>query len=56
MDEELAKMWGQIALAGVPPRAAMAAMRHSKIDLTMNIYTDPALLDVAGAVNSLPNF
>lgn len=45
-----------LALAGVPPRTAMAAMRHSKIDLTMNIYTDPALLDVAGAVNSLPSF
>ena len=23
-------------------------MRHSKIDLTMNVYTDPALLDVRG--------
>lgn len=45
-----------LALAGVPPRTAMAAMRHSKIDLTMNIYTDPALLDVAGAVKALPNF
>ena len=45
-----------LALAGVAPRTAMAAMRHSKIDLTMNIYTDPALLDVAGAVNSLPAF
>jgi integrase len=45
-----------LAIAGVPPRTAMAAMRHSKIDLTMNIYTDPALLDVAGAVNSLPSF
>jgi hypothetical protein len=29
-------------------------MRHSKIDLTMNIYTDPKLLDVVGAVDSLP--
>ena len=24
-------------------------MRHSTIDLTMNTYTDPKLLDVAGA-------
>jgi len=31
-------------------------MRHSRIELTMNYYTDPALLDVAGAVNSLPDF
>ena len=29
-------------------------MRHSTIDLTMNVYTDPKLLDVAGAVESLP--
>ena len=36
--------------------AAMAAMRHSRIELTMNLYTDPALLDIAGAVNSLPQF
>lgn len=25
----------------------MAAMRHSRIELTMNLYTDPVLLDVA---------
>jgi len=30
-------------------------MRHSSIDLTMNVYTDPALLDVAGAIEMLPN-
>jgi hypothetical protein len=29
-------------------------MRHSKIDLTMNFNTGPKLLDVAGALNSLP--
>ena len=29
-------------------------MRHSKLELTMNVYTDPALLDVAGAVEALP--
>ena len=29
-------------------------MRHSKIDLTMNTYTDPKLLDVAGAMEALP--
>jgi len=42
--------------AGVAPRVAQAAMRHSSIDLTMNIYTDPTLLDVAGAINALPKF
>jgi hypothetical protein len=34
--------------------ADLAAMRHSSIDLTMNVYTDPTLLDVAGAVEALP--
>ena len=28
-------------------------MRHSTIDLTMNVYTDPKLLDVHGALDSL---
>jgi hypothetical protein len=29
-------------------------MRHSKIDLTMSVYTDPRLLDVRGALDVLP--
>ncbi len=33
---------------------AQAAMRHSKIDLTMNVYTDTRLMDVAGALDALP--
>jgi len=45
-----------LSASGVHPRTAMAAMRHSRIELTMNYYTDPVLLDVAGAMNSLPNF
>ena len=44
-----------LSKGGVTPRTAQAAMRHSKVDLTMNVYTDPKLLDVAGAVQSLPN-
>jgi len=44
-----------LSRAGVPPRTAQAAMRHSSIDLTMNVYTDPTLLDVAGAVEALPS-
>jgi len=43
-----------LSAAGVKPRTAQEAMRHSDIKLTMNVYTDPALLDVAGAVESLP--
>ena len=34
----------------------MAAMRHSRIELTMDYCTDPVLLDVAGAVEALPDF
>ena len=44
-----------LSMAGVTPRVAQAAMRHSSIDLTMNVYTDPRLLDVQGAVESLPS-
>src|SRR5207248_3080499 len=36
------------------PRTAQAAMRHSDIKLTMNVYTDPRLLDVLGALDVLP--
>ena len=42
-----------LCAAGVPLRTAQAAMRHSKPELTANIYTDPKLLDVAGAINAL---
>ncbi len=43
-----------LSTCGVTPRTAQQAMRHSTIDLTMNVYTDPRLLDVAGAMDSLP--
>ena len=43
-----------LSKGGVAPRTAQAAMRHSTIDLTMNTYTDPKLLDVAGAMERLP--
>ena len=43
-----------LSKGGVAPRTAQAAMRHSKIDLTMNVYTDPKLLDVYGALDALP--
>jgi integrase len=44
-----------LSRAGVEPRTAMACMRHSKLELTMTTYTDPRLLDVAGAVERLPD-
>ena len=45
-----------LSKAGVSPRVAQAVMRHSSLELTMNVYTDPRLLDVQGAVESLPEF
>ncbi len=44
-----------LSKGGVAPRTAQAAMRHSSIDLTMNTYTDPKLLDVYGALDTLPS-
>jgi len=43
-----------LSKGGVAPRTAQAAMRHSSLDLTMNVYTDPKLLDVHGALDVLP--
>ncbi len=43
-----------LSKGGVSPRTAQAAMRHSTIDLTMNTYTDPRVLDVHGALDVLP--
>ncbi len=44
-----------LCAAGVPLRTAQAAMRHSKPALAANVYTDPKLLDVAGAMDTLPD-
>ncbi len=43
-----------LSKGGVSPRTAQAAMRHSYVDLTMNVYTDPKLLDVHGAIDAIP--
>lgn len=43
-----------LSRGGVTPRVAQAALRHSTIDLTMQVYTDPRLLDVAAALDALP--
>jgi integrase len=42
--------------AGVAPRTAQEIMRHSDIRLTMSTYTDARLLNVTGALDSLPTF
>ncbi len=39
---------------GVAPRVAQAAMRHASLSMTMSVYTDPKLLDVAAALMALP--
>ena len=43
-----------LSRGGVPLRTAQAAMRHSDPRLTANVYTDPRLLDVSGALEVLP--
>ncbi len=49
------KFGSHLSRGGVAPRTAQAALRHSSIDLTMNVYTDPRLLDVHGALDALPS-
>jgi integrase len=44
-----------LARSGVPMRTAQQLMRHSDIRLTANVYVDPGLLDLQGAVESLPS-
>ncbi len=43
-----------LAKVGVAPRVAMSLMRHTDMRLTMNVYTDPRIFDMAGAVEMLP--
>jgi integrase len=43
-----------LSKAGVAPRVAMEAMRHSDIRLTMGTYTDAAQLPVLEAIEKLP--
>jgi integrase len=45
-----------LAKAGVSPKLAQELMRHSDINLTMNIYTHVDMPDLAAAVERLPNF
>ncbi len=44
-----------LSKGGVPLRTAQAAMCHSAPSLTANVYTDPKLLNVRGALDSLPS-
>jgi integrase len=47
-------MASHLNAAGVAPRTVQEAMRHSTLELSMNTYTDPQLLDLGGAVERLP--
>lgn len=38
---------------GVSPRVAMELMRHTDLRLTMKLYTDPRIFDLAGAVSKI---
>jgi integrase len=42
-----------LSQAGVSPRMAMELMRHTDMRLTMTVYTDPRIFDLAGAVEKL---
>ena len=44
-----------LSKGGVPLRTTQEAMRHNDPRLTANVYTDPRLLDVAGAMAALPD-
>ena len=44
-----------LSKAGILPKTVQLAMRHGSIDLTMETYTDPALLDLHTAVCTLPS-
>jgi hypothetical protein len=43
----------RLALTGVDLRIAQRLARHSKPELTANIYTDPKLLDMRDAMSKL---
>ena len=42
-----------LSKGGVSPREAMSLMRHTDMRLTMKVYTDPRIFDLAGAVEKL---
>ena len=44
-----------LSLGGVHPRTAQALARHSSIELTMGAYTDLTAIDLAGALDGLPD-
>jgi len=52
--KSLRKMFGtHLAMKGMDLRTTQRLMRHSDPRLTANLYTDPMLLDMKGAVGLL---
>jgi len=52
--KSLRKMFGtHLAMKGVDLRVTQRLMRHCDPRLTANLYTDPMLLDMRGAVGTL---
>lgn len=43
-----------LSKSGVSPREAMELMRHTDMRLTMKVYTDPRIFNLAAAVEKLP--
>ena len=43
-----------LSKGGVSPREAMSLMRHTDLRLTMRVYTDPRIFDLARAIEKLP--
>jgi integrase len=43
-----------LSQSGASPREAMELMRHTDLRLTMKVYTDPRVFNLAGAVERLP--
>ena len=43
-----------LVVGGVHPKSAQLLARHSRIELTMQVYTDPRLLDLHGDIARLP--
>ncbi len=44
-----------LSKVGVAPREAMSLMRHTDMRLTMKVYTDPRIFNLAAAVEKLPS-
>ncbi|NOT01459.1 MAG: tyrosine-type recombinase/integrase [Phycisphaerales bacterium] len=43
-----------LSMSGVDPRTAQQLARHTDIELTMRVYTDPRLIDTSTAIERLP--